>query len=199
MKKDRIDKIAEEAMTVITSTIFSDKFRVALTRASNWIYEAIKNNGKIYVIGNGGSSSESSHLVAEFLNRYTMEREFALPAIDLSAFASTITAIGNDYAYEDIFAKQLGGLGTPKDVLVAFSTSGTSKNIVRAVQTAEKKGMKTILFTGAKEWFDNYQDLMCICVNSYVTPRIQEVNIIAIHMLCSLVDELCTQFDRGEE
>jgi D-sedoheptulose 7-phosphate isomerase len=150
----------------------------------------ITGGGKVLVCGNGGSASDAQHFAAEFIGRFERERP-GLAAIALTTDSSIITAIGNDYAFEVIFAKQVQALGSPGDVLIALSTSGNSANIVAAVQAAHAKEMTIIALTGRTG--GRIRELLLdtdvhICVPHERTARIQEVHILALHCLCDAVD-----------
>ena len=150
----------------------------------------ITSGGKVLACGNGGSASDAQHFAAEFVGRFERERP-GLAAIALTTDSSIITAIGNDYAFEVIFAKQVQALGMPGDVLVAISTSGNSANVVAAVQVAHAKEMTVIALTGHTG--GRIRELLLdtdvhICVPHERTARIQEVHILALHCLCDAVD-----------
>ncbi|MCK4609160.1 MAG: phosphoheptose isomerase [Gammaproteobacteria bacterium] len=162
-----------------------------IAQAAEIIIEALKQGNKVLSCGNGGSACDAMHFAAELLNRFIKERQ-SLPAIALSADTATITAIGNDYSYADIFAKQISSLGQANDILLAISTSGNSKNIVRAVEIAQKRGLVVVALTGndggelAKMLTSN-KDIE-LRVPSTSTPRIQELHLLIIHCLCGLID-----------
>jgi phosphoheptose isomerase len=165
-----------------------------ITGAAQILIDALCVHGpKILVCGNGGSSSDSAHFVGELMNRFTLLRDYPLPAIDLSAMNSTITAIANDYSFEEIFAKQVRALGNENDVLFAISTSGASSNIIRAIEVAWLKDMHVILLTGnMNDFYKCYRPeegyVHQIRVPSTETPLIQEAHIMIIHLLCKLID-----------
>lgn len=159
--------------------------------ASNMLVDCIKTGNKILTCGNGGSACDAQHFSGELVNRFMIERE-GLPAISLTADAPLLTAIANDYAYQDIFSKQIKALGRNGDVLLAISTSGKSLNVVNAIKQARMLDMRVILLTGEKNAMisDMLSDNdIAICVPSKVTPRIQEVHILIIHCLCDLIDK----------
>lgn len=169
-------------------------FTSQIERAIKLILNCLYSDGKILACGNGGSSGDSSHLVGELLNRFTKLREYPLPAIDLSAPNGTITAIANDYSFDEVFSKQIEALGKSNDVLIAISTSGTSRNILRAVETALSKGMKVIFLTGDSMDIPDFDrmpstNLQPLMVPSKVTPLIQEAHITIIHIICHMVDK----------
>jgi D-sedoheptulose 7-phosphate isomerase len=150
--------------------------------------QSIRNGGKILFCGNGGSAADSQHLSAELTGRLVKERR-PLAALALTTDTSALTSIGNDYSFEEIFSRQLAGLGQAKDLLVAISTSGSSENVVRAVYTAHKVGMKTIGLLG-----HNGGKLKSLCshsiiVPSQVTARIQECHILIGHTLIEIIEQ----------
>ena len=154
------------------------------------IIEALLSDRKILACGNGGSAADSQHFSSELLNRFEQERP-GLPAIALTTDSSTLTSIANDYHYDDIFAKQVRALGQPGDVLLAISTSGNSRNVVRAIEAAKEREMVVVALNGrdggdmANAMTENDVN---ICVNGPSTARIQEMHIIIIHCLCDLID-----------
>ncbi|WP_119680527.1 D-sedoheptulose 7-phosphate isomerase [Indioceanicola profundi] len=148
---------------------------------------AIRAGDKIMFCGNGGSAADAQHLAAELLGRYLVNRR-ALPAIALTTDSSALTAIANDFGFDEVFSRQVQGLGRPGDVLVTISTSGNSPNILQAVQAAREIGIVTIGLTGSSG--GRMADLcdVCLRVPSAHTPRIQEMHIAVGHMLCELVE-----------
>ena len=143
--------------------------------------------GKILVCGNGGSAADAQHMTGELLGRFLMERP-SLPAVALTVDTSTLTAVGNDYGYDDVFSRQVQGLGRPGDVLVGISTSGNSENVVRAINAARAAGMQVIGFTGK-----GGGRMVGLCdhlinVPSSHTPHIQEIHEAVMHLLCQLID-----------
>ena len=153
------------------------------------ISECLRQGGKLLFMGNGGSASDSQHLAAEFVGRYEKERR-ALAAIALTTDTSILTAVGNDYGFERIFERQVEALGKKGDVLFAISTSGNSKNVLKAVHKAKEMGLVTIGFTGgAGGELKSLTDLALV-IPSKKTSRIQESHIMIGHILCECVDEL---------
>lgn len=155
--------------------------------AAGLMIDGLKGGGKVLFCGNGGSAADSQHLAAELTGRYLRDRA-PLAAVALTVDTSALTAIANDYSYDEVFARQVRGLGRAGDVLVGISTSGNSRNVVAALEAARALGMRTVGLTGAaggrmKELCD-----VCLCVPSTDTPRIQEMHIAAGHMLCELVE-----------
>ena len=149
------------------------------------IKNAFSNGNKILLCGNGGSASDCNHIAAEFISRFQKER-ISLPAISLSANNSIITATANDYSFVDIFSRQIEGLGIEGDVLIAISTSGTSKNILKALEQAKKQGLKTILLTGKNK--TNLELDIEINTPSTTTCQIQEMHIALLHVVCEIVE-----------
>jgi D-sedoheptulose 7-phosphate isomerase len=161
-----------------------------IVNAAVTISECLLQEHKILSCGNGGSAADAQHFSSEMLNRFEMERP-GLPAIALTTDSSTLTSIANDYQYADIFSKQIRALGQPGDILLAFSTSGESHNIIHAIDAAHDRGMTIITLTGRDG--GQVAQLMQgkdieIRVSSWSTARIQEVHIMIIHSLCDLID-----------
>ncbi|WP_305909279.1 phosphoheptose isomerase [Methylomarinum sp. Ch1-1] len=158
--------------------------------ASQRIVDALVNDKKVLTCGNGGSAGDAQHFSSEMLNRFERERP-ALPAIALSTDTSTITSIANDYHFDEIFAKQLRALGHGGDILLAYSTSGNSANIIKAINVAHEKDMLVIALTGKDggilSGVLNEVDIE-IRVPSESTARIQEVHLLISHCLCDLID-----------
>ena len=160
----------------------------SLTSAAHALIKAYFSGHKALFFGNGGSAADAQHLAAEFVGRYLRNRD-PMPALALNANSSAVTAIGNDYGYEEIFARQLQALATPGDVAVAISTSGDSPNVIQAVLCARRLGLFTIGMTGSSG--GRLRDLLdvLIAVPSKETPRIQECHILLGHALCDAVEQ----------
>lgn len=152
-----------------------------------WI-DVLKAGNKIIFCGNGGSGADAQHLAAEITGRYKMDRP-PLAALSLTTNTSEITAIGNDYGFEQIFSRPLLGLGRPGDCLLGISTSGNSPNVIAAVQAAANMGVHTVAFTGANG--GNLKDMADICLRapSSITNNIQEMHIACGHIICGLVED----------
>lgn len=148
---------------------------------------ALRSGGKILLCGNGGSAADAQHVAAELVGRFALERK-AYPAIALTANSSIVTAIGNDYGFERVFARQVEALAQRGDVVVGISTSGNSANIINAMRTAKEKGCKTIGVTGKSGGKLKKESDICFCAASPDTPRIQEVHILFWHIVCELVE-----------
>jgi D-sedoheptulose 7-phosphate isomerase len=156
------------------------------------MHDALRHDGKIMACGNGGSAADSQHFAAELLNRFEKERP-PLAAIALTTDTSTLTSIANDYHYDEVFAKQVQGLGRTGDVLLAISTSGNSPNVMRAIQVAHAKGVCVVALTGkggGKMAALLAPEDIHLCVPAERTARIQEVHLVCIHCLCDGIDAL---------
>jgi len=156
-------------------------------RIADAISASLRGGGKVLVFGNGGSAADAQHIAAELLGRYMLERR-SLPAIALADSSAAVTAIGNDYAYEDIFARPINGLGAPGDVALGLSTSGSSPNVLRAMERAAEKGLVTIGMTGDGDCPLREAVDIWLSVPSTETPRIQEGYMLAAHTVCELVE-----------
>lgn len=153
------------------------------------IARAFQNKQKLFLFGNGGSAADAQHIAAEFVNRFQMERP-PLPALALTVDTSALTAISNDYHFDDIFLKQLQALAQPGDVALGISTSGRSANVLKALGWARENQIHTIALAGMAETeMDAYSDLI-LHVPSKVTARIQECHITVGHIICALVDDM---------
>lgn len=178
--------------SVETKQALAERHAAEIERLGRAVAKCLLNGGKILTCGNGGSASDSEHITAEFVGRFRRERR-SLPSVALTGPASLITAIANDYGYDQVFSRQVEGQGKPGDILFAISTSGNSKSVINAVVTAKKRGILTVAFTG-----DSGGNLapaadIAIRVPSTVTAHIQESHITAAHMICEIADELIEQ------
>ncbi len=153
---------------------------------------------KLMICGNGGSAADAQHIAAEFINRYTLERP-PLPAIALTTDTSVITSIGNDYSFDKVFSKQVKAIGMEGDILLAISTSGNSENVLLAVKDACDQGIYTAGLIGNDGGKLAGKVDLAIVVKNSVTPRIQEVHILAGHILCHLVDYILFQSHMSDE
>lgn len=169
-----------------------------VVEAGQMLVTSIRSGGKILTCGNGGSACDAMHFTTELVNRFVIERN-PLPAITLNADMAVLTAVSNDYSYNDIFSKQIKALGKRGDVLLCISTSGNSPNIVRAIGKAHECGLQVVALTG-RDGGDMANALEAgdieIRVPGKVTPRIQEVHILVIHCLCDLIDTIL--FEKAE-
>jgi len=157
--------------------------------AAKAIAATFSEGNKLLLFGNGGSSTDASHIAAEFVNRFKRERP-GLPAISLNTDMAVITSIANDYDYSEVFARQLKSLAVEGDIVIAITTSGNSGNILKAMEAARKKKLKTIVFTGSKGEKIASKATYSFVVPSDNTPRIQETHITLGHVLCLMVEEI---------
>jgi D-sedoheptulose 7-phosphate isomerase len=179
-------------MAITTQQASRDVLAEPLAVAVDVLFGALANNAKILACGNGGSAADAQHFVAELVGRFERER-LPLAAVALNTDTAILTAVGNDYGYDEVYERQINALGQAGDVLVAISTSGNSPNVVRAVQAAHERDMHVIALTGKGGGV--LGELMTphdvhLCVPSDRTMRIQEVHIIMLHALCDGIDAL---------
>ena len=168
----------------------ADILAPAISDAIDLLFMALSNGNKILVCGNGGSAADSQHFAAELVGRFERER-LPLPAMALTTDSSILTAVGNDYSYRDIFSKQVQAFGQAGDVLLAFSTSGNSANIIAAIEVAQERDMRVLALTGkgGGEIGRILSDVdVHLCVPHDRTARIQEVHLVMIHCLCDGID-----------
>ena len=159
----------------------------SVVSAAEMIIKSIKAGGCVYICGNGGSAADAQHIAGELVGRFLKDRK-ALPAVALTTDTSLITAIGNDFGYEKIFSRQVEGLVGPNDVLWAFSTSGTSKNVIAAAQLAKDKGAAILAFTGRpNSELEKLADVTIAIDAPYSAPA-QEIHQLAYHIICDLVE-----------
>lgn len=154
---------------------------------SQTLIASLREGGTIYLCGNGGSAADAQHVAAELVSRFLRERR-ALPAVALTTNTSILTAIGNDYDYEQVFARQVAAHATSRDVVVGISTSGRSKNVLAAMAAARRAGAKTVGFTGLPGEPLASQCDQCLRIPAEATPRIQEAQILVWHVICDLVE-----------
>jgi phosphoheptose isomerase len=159
-----------------------------LNRAAKMVLACLTSGHKLLVCGNGGSASDATHLATEFLCRYREDRR-PYPAISLTANGELMTAVGNDYHADEIFARQVWGLGEKGDVLIALTTSGKSKNVLRALEEARRKGIESICFLGRDGGFTKGVATLDLLVPGNHTARIQEGHKLLFHVLCEMVEE----------
>lgn len=159
-----------------------------IAAAAELIVKSLKEGGRVYICGNGGSAADAQHIASEFVGRFEHERK-GLPAVALTTDTSLITSISNDYGYENIFVKQVEALVNKGDILWAISTSGSSENIVAAVESAKKKGASVLAFTGkTNSKLEKIADI-CLCAKSESTARSQEIHQLGFHIICGLVEK----------
>jgi D-sedoheptulose 7-phosphate isomerase len=184
MKENYLSQLDEHIDVMNLSRALADQ---VATIGQRWI-EALNNDGKILLMGNGGSAADAQHIAAELVGRYLVERK-GLSSIALTTDTSILTAVGNDYGYEAIFSRQVEALARPQDIVVGYSTSGNSANVCAAMSVAREMGCYTVALTGESggKLLALVDD--CIRVPSPSTPRVQEVHAFIGHMLCAIVDD----------
>lgn len=179
---------AFEELALLTEALKSDTaFHIKVGEAARIIHERLTSGGILFTAGNGGSAAEAQHLTAEFVGRFRRERP-SFAAVALTAESSATTAIGNDYSFDQIFARQLSSLASAKDVFIGLTTSGNSPNIIEAVKVAKEKGAYTICLLGKGGGRVAGMADLDIIVPSDATARIQEVHLLIIHAICEDFD-----------
>ncbi len=184
--KDLIQQTVEDSINAKNS-FFNTHFE-RIESCAGQLATAINQGQKILLFGNGGSAADCQHIAAEFVNRFQIERK-PLAALALTTDTSVITSIGNDYSYDDIFLKQVQALGKEGDIALGITTSGSSPNVIKAIEEAKKMGLVTIGFSGNKGILKDLCDTP-FCVDTPVTARIQEVHILLAHILCDLTERI---------
>jgi D-sedoheptulose 7-phosphate isomerase len=180
-----IDEFVAESLRV-KEQFFRDN-RDTIAQTAEIIAHGIRNGKKMLFFGNGGSAADAQHLAAEMVGRFGPERT-ALPAISLSTDTSILTAVGNDYGFEKVFARQIAALGSAGDTAIGISTSGNSPSVLEALDEARTKGLFTVGFTGETGGKMNERTEVLFRVPSRHTPRIQETHLLLGHVLCELID-----------
>ena len=187
MQKNEVSGSIREFLALgdfVSSGAFSGK----ILEAAEMIGSAIKSGGKILIFGNGGSAADSEHMAAELMGRFSMDRK-PYKAISLTANTPLLTALSNDYGYDECFSRQIEGLGEKGDVALGISTSGNSAGVLKALREAEKKGLTTIALLGNDGGKIKDSARLSVIVPSRCTPRIQEIHILIIHLLAELVEK----------
>lgn len=184
----KVKKILQTSIKVKQEITNDEVLLEKITQAVDLIVQCFTQNGKVLFCGNGGSAADAQHLAAEFSGRFYKDRE-PLYAEALHVNTSYLTAVANDYSFDEVYARLVKAKGRAGDILIGLSTSGNSENIIRAFQTAKERNMICIAFTGAsggklKEWSN-----LCLNMPSTDTPRIQECHITVGHIICQLVEE----------
>jgi D-sedoheptulose 7-phosphate isomerase len=177
-----------EASIGVKERLLSAEVVSNVAKVSEILVNAFEQGNKVLLFGNGGSAADAQHIAAEFVGRFAFDRP-ALPALALSANTSSVTAIGNDYGFDQVFSRQIEALAHTADVAIGISTSGNSPNVVSALSLSRQKGLHTIALTGCTGGkLKNAVDY-CICVPSNDTPRIQECHILIGHIISELVEQ----------
>jgi D-sedoheptulose 7-phosphate isomerase len=184
----RVSRSIESSITVKQKLLSSVDVVSSVARVSEILIEALRNGNKPLLFGNGGSAADAQHIAAELVGRFAFNRP-PLPALALSVNTSCVTAIGNDYGFDLVFARQLQALARAGDVAIGLSTSGNSPNILRAFEVAKNLRVHTVALTGEGGGKLKGVADHCICVPSNETPRIQECHILIGHVVCELVEQ----------
>jgi D-sedoheptulose 7-phosphate isomerase len=185
---DKIKKIIQASIDVKKQVLQNDQLIDTIEAVVEVIVKAFQNGRRVYFCGNGGSAADAQHLAAEFSGRFYTDRK-ALPAEALHCNTSYLTAVANDYSYDVVYSRIIEGIGQEGDVLVGLSTSGNSKNIIKAFEKGREKKMTTVGFTGDNGGGMRSCSDYLINIPSADTPRIQESHIMAGHIICQLVEE----------
>ncbi|MEM2908865.1 MAG: SIS domain-containing protein [Candidatus Bilamarchaeaceae archaeon] len=187
MENSLLNKRLGEHIEVAKEMWKDEKIAQQVSLVTKKIVECYKKGGKTVFFGNGGSAADAQHAAAEFMGKYLKDRK-PLASLALTTNTSALTAIGNDYGYEDVFKRQLEGLLKKEDVVIGISTSGNSPNVVKAIECAKSRGVFAIAFVGAKKCrLEDIADV-CIKVPSESTPRIQEMHEFLLHTICEMVE-----------
>jgi D-sedoheptulose 7-phosphate isomerase len=177
-----------QASIAVKEILLRDKKLISMiSKVSGLLIDAFRSKNKLILFGNGGSAADAQHIAAEFVGRFAFNRA-ALPALALNVNTSCVTAIGNDFGFDQVFSRQIEALGRAGDVAIGISTSGTSKNVIQALSVAKQMKIHTVGFNGGNG--GKLQDAVdyCICVPSNETPRIQECHILIGHIISELVE-----------
>lgn len=194
--KKKVQRAFRES--IIVKEKFLDKNLDRIVEVARLIAQAFSDGHKVILFGNGGSATDASHIAAEFVGRFKMDRP-GLNAISLNTNTAVITAIANDFGYADVFARQLKAMAGAGDIVIGISTSGESKNVVRAIEVARKKKLTTVAMTGAKGGKLGEKADYVFRVPSQLTARIQETHITLGHVLCQVVEEILFEAPRKKE
>ena len=184
----KVSRLIEASIAAKQRLLDSPDLTSTVAKVSEIVLHSMKEGHKILLFGNGGSAADAQHIAAEFVGRFAFDRP-ALPALALNVNTSCITAIGNDYGFDQVFSRQIEALGQSGDVAFGITTSGNSLNVIRAMTAAKKKGLHTIGLTGRAGGNLKGAVDYCICVPSDETPRIQEGHILVGHVISELVEE----------
>ena len=195
---DLIKKQLAQSIETMTKVLHDEAIHAAVFAAGRLTAEAMQQGRKLMVCGNGGSAADAQHLVAEFVSRLTVDRP-ALRAVALTTDTSILTAIGNDYSYDNVFERQVEALGNPGDVLLAISTSGNSKNCVKALKLAKKMDIHTIAYTGNNGGAMASLADINVVIPSGVTMNIQESHLALEHIFCMVVERCYFGPDFGQK
>jgi len=187
--KEKIKSILESSINTKKSIIENEELLNNIQKAINLCIETIHNNNFIFFCGNGGSAADAQHISAELTGRFKQERK-PLKGIVLGSNFSSMTAIANDYGYNDVFSRELTGLASENDLLICYTTSGNSENIIHVLKTAKELGIRSILFTGMSGGLSKDFSHISICIPSEDTARIQESHIALSHTMFEIFEDM---------
>ena len=183
-----ISRSFEESLEVISTMMKNKELERSIDIVSSAIVKSIKEENKTLFFGNGGSAADAQHMAGEFISRFMFDRK-SMPGIALTTDSSVLTSIGNDYGFAELFSRQIEGLGKKGDIVIAFSTSGKSPNVINGLKQSKQNGLITFGLTGKNgNEMEKYTDLL-IKVPSESVPRIQEGHLFIGHVICQLVEE----------
>jgi D-sedoheptulose 7-phosphate isomerase len=186
-REQALDLHLQRSLAVMARAANDEALRASILAIADVIAKSFRAGGRLMLAGNGGSAADAQHIAAEFLSRFKLDRQ-PLAAIALTTDTSVLTAVGNDYGFEQVFERQVRGLGRPGDVFIGISTSGKSPNVIAALQAARDIGVTTVGFTGAGGTMHNLCDLR-LMAPSDETALIQQIHIVAAHAICGLVEQ----------
>jgi D-sedoheptulose 7-phosphate isomerase len=192
----RVRRSIEASIEVKKLLLSNAEVVSVMATVSQILIDALRKGNKPILFGNGGSAADAQHIAAEFVGRFAFDRP-ALPALALSVNTSSVTAIGNDYGFDVVFARQIEAFGRAGDVAIGISTSGNSPNVLNAIAVAKKIGLQTVALTGATGGKLKRAVDYCICTPSSETPRIQECHILIGHIISELVEESIFQNEQS--
>lgn len=195
---DLVRRQLTQSLETLNKVLADETIHAAVVEAGRITAESMKAGGKLLVCGNGGSAADSQHLVAEFVSRLTVDRP-ALRSVALTTDTSILTAIGNDYSYDNVFERQVEAIGSKGDVLLAISTSGNSKNCVKALKLAKKMGLTTVSYTGNGGGAMKDLSDINVIIPSDTTMNIQESHIALEHIFCMVVERYYFGEDFGKK
>jgi D-sedoheptulose 7-phosphate isomerase len=185
--EERVSRLIQASIAVKQRIVQDVALVAAIAEVTKVIVDALLQGNKVLLCGNGGSAADAQHIAAEFVGRFAFDRP-ALPALALSVNTSCVTAIGNDYGFDLVFSRQIEALGQKGDVVIGISTSGNSANVLHAMSTSKRLGLRTIALTGCTGGKIRNEVELCLCAPSNETPRIQECHILMGHIISELVE-----------
>lgn len=185
--KERIENVLNYQIENLEK-LKNNEYIDQMIKSINIITDSMKKGGKILIAGNGGSAADAQHFAAEIVGRFMLERK-GYPAIALTTDTSILTAVGNDYGYDQVFSRQVEALGTKDDVFIGLSTSGNSKNVILAIEKAKKMGLKVIGMTGRDG--GTMKNISDVCINMPYneSARIQEHHLMSYHLMCEFIEK----------